>query len=101
MLDKVSGFISRHGFGVFVAVAMMAELLGFNPYSPLRDIRAMGGTIQLHEETSKKTVSELEQIKTILLDQARSQQEAALLACLRASKNDSEREECVRKLRRP
>ncbi len=37
--DKIGEFITRHGFGVFIALALLAELLGFNPYSPLRDLR--------------------------------------------------------------
>lgn len=38
-IEKVGDFINRHGFGVFIALVLLAELLGLNPYSPLRDLR--------------------------------------------------------------
>lgn len=35
----ISEFISRHGFGIFIALVLLAEVLGFNPYSPLQALR--------------------------------------------------------------
>ena len=98
-LERVSELIQRHGFGVFVALILMAELLGFNPYSPLRDVRVLAENLKDHERENdgraKKSEQQLEQIIRVLRKQATLQAITARQACLANAKTAAERDKCA------
>jgi hypothetical protein len=95
----ISELIQRHGFGVFVALVLMAELLGFNPYSPLRDVRALAEQIKDHERTTNTqrvvTQSQLEQLIRAMRKQNQLQAITARQACLANAKTAAERDKCA------
>lgn len=97
---KVSGFIGRHGFGIFVAVVLLGEVLGFNPYSPIRaaiaTMAATAGEMVKHEQTTQEANTILRDIRDTLVQQQRLQTQEKMIQCLRASKSDAEREACVK-----
>ena len=98
-LERVSELIQRHGFGVFVALILMAELLGFNPYSPLRDIRVLAEQVKTHDRESEtqgqKSQQQLDAILRVLRKQATLQAITARQACLANAKTAAERDKCA------
>lgn len=95
-LAHVSELIQRHGFGVFVALILMAELLGFNPYSPLREISALAGEIRKHDGQAEETKKRLDQLILIQQRQADLQAITARQACLANARTDEQRRECAK-----
>lgn len=97
---KVGGFISRHGFGIFVAVVLMGEVLGLNPYSHVRialqQMEATAGEVAKHDKTAQEANAILRDIRDNLVEQRKQQAQERLVACLRLAKNDREREECAK-----
>lgn len=95
-LERVSELIQRHGFGVFVALVLMAELLGFNPYSPLREISVLAGEIRKHDQATQETQKKLDQLIQIQQRQADLQAITARQACLANARTDEQRRECAK-----
>lgn len=95
--QRASVFIQRHGFGAFIACVMLIEVLGLNPYSPLRQITAMEQRLSEHERSVQQTNTTLRSIESLVREQTRIQSESALITCLRQSRTDAQREECAKK----
>lgn len=97
---KVGGFITRHGFGIFVAVVLLGEVLGFNPYSPIRSaliaMQATAGEMAKHEQSTQETNAVLREIRDTLKQQQATQTQEKMILCLRQSRTDAEREACVK-----